>query len=61
MLKITYPMVKVFCFNIGIFIALYLNYKLAAPVLHYIPLALCSLVGVGVLLNGIIEEFRNEN
>lgn len=59
-MKNTYSIVKVFCCSIGIFIALYLNMKLAAPVIHYIPLAVCSLVGIGVLLNGIIEEFRHE-
>ena len=61
MLKITYSTIRVFCFSIGILIALYLNFMLAAPVVHYIPLALSSLVGVGVLANGIIEEFRRSN
>ena len=59
MLKITYPMVKVFCFTIGIFIALYIIFELAAPVIHYLPLAICSLVAVVILSKEIMEEFEN--
>ena len=58
-MKITYPMVKVFCFTIGIFIALYIIFEFAAPVIHYLPLALCSLVAIGILLKEIIGEFEN--
>lgn len=61
MLNNTIPAAKVFACSLGLLFLIYLNLELATFTLAYLPMAICSLFGVGVLLNGIIEEFRHEN
>ena len=61
MLKNAIPAVKVFACLLGSLFVIYLNVELATFTFAYLPMAVCSLVGLGVLLNSIIEEFRNEN
>ena len=61
MIKTTIPAAKVFACALGLLFLIYLNVELATFTLAYLPMAICSLFGLGVLLNGIIEEFGHEN
>ena len=61
MLKNTIPALSVFACLLGSLFVIWLNVELATFTLAYLPLFICSSVGVGVLLNSVIEEFRNEN
>ena len=59
--KNTVPALNVFACLLGCLFVIWLNVELATFSIDYAPVAVCSLVGLGVLLNSIIEEFRNEN
>ena len=61
MRKNTIPALSVFACLLGSLFLIWLNVELATFTLAYLPMAVCSLGGLGVLLNSIIEEFRNEN
>ena len=61
MLKNTVPAINVFACSLGSLFLIWLNVELATFTLAYLPMAVCSLGGLGVLLNSVIEEFRNEN
>ena len=61
MLKNTIPAVNVFACLLGSLFLIWLNVELATFTLAYLPMAVCSLAGLGVLLKSVIEEFRNEN
>ena len=61
MLKNTIPAFSVFACLLGSLFLIWLNVELATFTLAYLPMFICSSAGLGVLLNSIIEEFRNEN
>ena len=61
MLKNTIPAINVFACLLGSLFVIWLNVELATFTLAYLPMFICSSVCVGVLLNSVIEEFRNEN
>ena len=61
MLKNTVPAINVFACSLGSLFLIWLNVELATFTLAYLPMAVCSILGLGVLLHSIIEEFRNEN